>query len=432
MQRRHYLASLGVIATLSGCTGSGGDQGDQGATRAVDGVELAVEDVASGVAVETEELLEPTRSGYVALLVHLDGEVIDDQSSSLAIDDEVAVVAGGSQESARLPEEGRFLHPVDGPAYDGPTNARPGVTASGWLVFPVERDVVDDARLSWERGGEDTLEWDLGVDAEQLPDFEVTDVKIPEETELHSSATVTVEVRNVGGSRGRFVDRVTVDESEQRNTYNDETDQEYVLDVDVEPGESESASATVVQPTNFDEPVRESTIGVAGRSQTVVWAVPVRRVGDFYALPGGLEVAVTEWRRVERATREGGWTGEFEYTPDDGRQLLFVQLRARNNDDQPRRPMRADQLHLRDASGDEVDTTTHFPSLSSSREWIDPDVDVYESGDLDPGRETSGWALFGVSDRLDLRNCRLRWERSSFIRDHDAGEPHEVAAEWRL
>ncbi|ELZ48415.1 hypothetical protein C464_06940 [Halorubrum coriense DSM 10284] len=94
---------------------------------------------------------------------------------------------------------------VDGSPLDG-ASVNPGSSVSGWLLFNVPRDALDDASLAFHRDSTaapaDVI-WDVALGEVDLPAFELVDMDVPSER-AEGTQEFEFTIRNAGDGVGTF------------------------------------------------------------------------------------------------------------------------------------------------------------------------------------------------------------------------------------
>lgn len=425
MHRRRYLVALGAVTSLAGCSSSG-SSGDSvasvGETQSEDGVSVAVTDVVSSAAYEIEPGYdagqEPKMTGAQEVAILADIEVsIDDTSTIINPTERVALSAPDSDFEPNR-ESGSIEYPTTGEMFDF-SILETEDSRSGWALFITGRESIEGLNFEWETTSDNLLEWDLDLDAENLPELSVADHEIPGEVELFETAEFTVTVANDGGSTGRFVEPV----------FREHPDEGPWIDLEIGPGET-AESSIEIDPQNTFVDNESIDVQIGDTRDTIEWVTPTRELGEPYTVTGGLEVSVVDWRTATSVERESNLSlyDSIEYNPDDGEQLVFLKLRSYNGDSSDRTPMDG-SVQFRDGDSS-ISTEVEYPSFSSDpADFLDPDLTAYRDQTLGPSEEVVGWVLCRVQTTEELSGKSVLWERGF---GSDDVEPIGIKAQWTL
>lgn len=405
------------LGTIAGCTDdsgtdeSGAVEGD--AQAAASGVELEVKEVTLSHKLVTDEdesyVPDP---GNLFLFLKIESRNAGDEIVNLAHRRELRVIVGDEQFEPLKVSEGftesvpdGYTEPMRGDTYETVSDARPDVASSGILAFEIPAD-AEQAELTWAREFEQEkpLYWTLSLNPDSVPQFEIQEIKVPNEAEYYSEFQVELRVRNDGGA-GLFDRGILVEPTEDY----------YELNRQIGAGETVTITQTIEYPGQEYELTEEATIRTIFKEQTVSFVTPTREVGEFYTGPDGLKITISDYRLTDYAAREGAWDTPVEYTPDSGEDLLLVEFTIENTDSTSRVIPRNSNVTLQTEDGEHDITVEHPTSFSGDKAFVEPfRADVITENQISPGEYIEGWTLYRIPQGTNLRESYLKWSRDTW------------------
>lgn len=452
--RRRFIAlsSAGVLGSAAGCTGGDSSTDEDGsnatptgeATASGPGSAASVGETVTtetGIAITATDaqlvndamtpdgVLIPSESNHRLALVHLEAENTADAPRNLPEVEEIAMVTGGTQYPAevdfgsrRADDYTRLTDPVSGKFYEPIEDARPSVSASGWVLFDVPTN-TSGGRLSWSRSefvdGEEvalTAEWDLQFEPESLANIQIERVDAPPTALHHHEVDVVLEVSNSGGTQGTF-----------EGAIRSENLQDPVpVTTTVPAGESTTVAVSVPYPNYLlidteDGPV-ETTYSVGKQSFTVTFQSPTLGAGEGVTYPSGLYLELREIRRIGSYVTEGPFGDAMTQRPDQGYQFIAFRFLVENRSDQTLGAVGPYNFSI---LGDEE----FDPSVSLG--LADNDVsgeitgNVYANPDSIPANTSvSGWVVLEVTQGIG-QNPRIEYQ-------NETSDYPLLAPEWQI
>jgi hypothetical protein len=193
--------------------------------------------------------------------------------------------------------------PLSKQAYRGGQSVYPGVTKEGYLLFEVPEQTTD-VQLSVDPTAEDgrRATWAGTVDPDQLPEFEIRSVTVPETHPNGQPLEFEMTVRNSGGREGVFAREVRADRSGAGRT------------LEAEISKSIPADDTVEISGFVDAPVTETiTLVLDPDHRQEVKIVPAKRTfGQRFTTQSGVNIDIGSPTVVESVTTDkGGDTLEY-------------------------------------------------------------------------------------------------------------------------
>lgn len=320
-----------AVAAAAGCLG-GSDEGETDDSDASDSddsgdradqspIEMeVVEYTLADEVVVSETSSHEVPADEVFLIIKVTAENTSDAVLNLPSVSEFAAVFNGTQTDAIFspsvwgdPET--ISEPVSDDLYEGVSDARPGVSASGWLVFQIPRD-VSDVQLSFSRRDLHT-ELPVGAAPDELPHFAVTNIDVPETTHL-PTIDIRVTVVNHGGASGMWTEEVSVAAPAY---YTSEAE----LTAEIDAGDEMNVSQAV----DVRE-LGEHQITVAGESLTTKVEKPELMIGDVFSAEGVAEIAATDRYIASELRWEYGLIDEV-HEPDNGNAYLIQRMDLKNS-----------------------------------------------------------------------------------------------------
>jgi hypothetical protein len=454
MDRRQFLAlsSAGVLGSAAGCTGGDSPTDDAGsnatptseATASGPGSAASVGETVTtetGIAITATDAqlvneamtpdgkLIPSESGHRIALVRLEAENTADAPRNLPAPEEIAMVTGGTQYPAEVDFGGRrsdeytqLTEPVSGEFYESIQDARPSVSASGWVLFDVPTN-TSSGRLSWSRSefvdGEEvalTAEWDLQFDPASLANIQVDRVDAPSTALHHYEVDVVLEVSNSGGTEGTF-----------EGAIRSENLQDPVpVTATVPAGESTTVAVSVPYPNYLlidteDGPV-ETTYSIGDESFTVTFESPTLDAGEGVTYPSGLYLELREIRRIGSYVTEGPFGDPMTQRPDQGYQFLAFRFVVENRGEQTLGVVGAYNFSV-------LGDGEYDPSVALGR--TDGTVSGEISGGVYPNPESipantsvSGWVVLEVTQGVG-ENPRIEYQ-------NETSDYPMLAPEWQI
>jgi len=226
--------------------------------------------------------------------------------------------------------------------------------------------------------------------------FELVEYDLPETVSIGSSITGTIVIRNTGDSTGETTAPLYIRTPDSDwNLVN-----EYSVE-DVEPGETASLSVEIddinyINRYEFALGQSENTAVIQTISAEIDW-------GSEYTTPNGYVVRIDRPELQNTYTAEG-YNGETEESPEDRGQWAFANVYVKNE------------------TGQSAYSPTGFSLVSGSAQY-DSEIlfnepvnkgDKYESGELQPGIERSGWIVYELPADLSVSDLTMAWSKSTF------------------
>lgn len=167
MHRRRYLAGVGSLVALAGCSisGSSGDSGASvGDSHSINSLKVSLTDVAASESLEIGDETVQAASGNALVHVRLEAAAVDGKKPPLYLRDTLTLDADGrSHEPHAFAVGDRRGCPTDGQKYNGSAVATEQDAATGWLTFSAPQEHIGDLILVWDPAGYDSMAWELGL-----------------------------------------------------------------------------------------------------------------------------------------------------------------------------------------------------------------------------------------------------------------------------
>lgn len=307
----------------------------------------------------------------------------------------------------------RDVETLDGePFFDVSLSA--GESTDAFLIAQFAReDIGDGVGVDYQRDERGTLpEARFGLESDDGAElssaaFELEAVSVPDEAEIRSDPTLEYTVRNVGDEAGTF--RGIVQQRED-----DEWSDWETVSVDLEAGETETVS---VESTVTDVTAVDYRLDPFDEERTVVFQPATRDAGEWFTIPRGLELRVTEHREL--------WEIEQEYAtqmPDDGYRYVLVSIDVHRPNSDAAGYLSSigvdDDQFVLEIGENEFDQASRY--YNSYEEPVDgPSVNDVE---VSVGETATAYTYFEVPETLSLDDAVVRWEED----DGDA------EATWQL
>lgn len=359
MKRRTFLTSSGAASFgLAGCLRMGSnDSGESSAnesgsqtntatessynidnqvgdTVAVQtGIELSLQNaqVAKKVTFSDEEVYEAP-DGKLFALLQIQSTNTADTVLELPTTEEIVLTTDSNQYSSSdiYDEFGStppLTNPIEGEKYEEVTEARSGVSTSGWIGFIVP-DNITTARVSWARDtytndGSERLvaEWEVTFEPEAVPDLAVTSIDAPSSTERYQEIMLSITVENTGGRSGQFNGEVTAESLEQP----------IPVMGSVSGNSTKTFTPTVSYPVSAGhDAVSEVTYSIGSKSATVNYTIPERSFTEGYVSPSGVKTTIEDLQLADTVT-SGNQYSSLESEPNTQYAVIKVKSVATND-----------------------------------------------------------------------------------------------------
>jgi len=449
--RRNFLAlsSVGLIGA-AGCTGGGSSSEGSDTTptgeatasgpgsapsvgetvTAENGIAITATDaqLANDAMTPDGELI-PSESGHRLVLVHVEAQNTAEAPRNLPTVEELAMVTGGTQYPAevnfgprRSESYTRLTEPVSGEFYEPIENARPSVSASGWLLFDVPTN-TESARLSWSRStftgdGEVTYSaaWDLQFDPDSLSNIQIESIDAPSTALHHHDVDVILELSNTGGTEGTFESAIA----------SESLDEPVPVTATLAPGESTTVAVSVPYPNPSlllnEEGAQKVTYAVDGQSFTVTFQSPTLDPGEGASYPSGLYLEVSQIQQISEYVVEGAFGDPTTRRPEQGYQFIAFRFLVENRGDQTLGAV--GPWNFKIVADQEYDASVE---LGRSGGDVSGDISgtVYSSPDSIPANGShSGWIVLEVTQGIGS-NPRIEYQNLS-------SDYPRLAPEWEL
>jgi hypothetical protein len=225
--------------------------------------------------------------------------------------------------------------------------------------------------------------------------FEVVEYDLPETVSIGSSVSGSIVIRNAGDTAGETTAPLYVRTPDSDWNLVNEYDVE-----EVEPGET----ARLNIETNTLEYINRYEFALGRSDNTAVIQTVSAEIdwGSEYTTPEGYVIRVDRPELQNTYTAEG-YDGETEESPEDRGQWAFVNVYVKNE------------------TGQSEYSPTGFALVSGSSQFDstilfnDPvnKGDQYESGELQPGIERSGWLAYELPADLSAGDLTMAWSKST-------------------
>lgn len=428
MKRRTFLGSVSTVSTavLAGCTGDGGGALPFGGdptnvtvgTEYVDhrSVEYLVDRVEIARRLETTDgAVRQAESGSMFVFAHVIATNTEGVTELPGVEG-VKLLHGSDQiEPATGFEAGdEFASPVSGPVLEPVSDANPGTSTDGWIVFEAP-DTWSSPRVAFEippaddSESETVAEWRTEIDPATLPDIDVIGVDSRADTVgIGENATFDVAFSNDGGSNGTWAETATI----QMPAGENRTER---LTVEVATNQTQTQSVTVPAAALGNASVR------VGDATAVTTVEPASlALDETLDVHGEVNITVTDVQTADRVIMPGIW-GNHDYTPASGNQYALVRVEVFNGTGTSKPVPSHDDIAV--TVGGDAHHGTRVSSLAS--EIVAPvEGRLYESmpGDLGANTYFDAWVICGVPTEraADEFAVSIEW----------AGSNGPVRAKW--
>lgn len=221
--------------------------------------------------------------------------------------------------------------------------------------------------------------------------FEVVEYNLPETVAIDSSVSGNITVRNVGDAAGGATTQLYVQTPD--------SDWSVVNEYEIENLEAGGTTELSVEMSGFNYIDRyELALGNSDKTAVIQTVSAEIDWGNEYTTPDGYVIRIDRPELQDTYTTEG-FDGKTEESPDNRGQWAFANVYVKNE------------------TGQSSYSPTGFSLITGSSQYdsrfilSDPinKGEKYDSGDLQPGIERSGWLAYELPENLSVSDLTMAW-----------------------
>jgi hypothetical protein len=225
--------------------------------------------------------------------------------------------------------------------------------------------------------------------------FDVVEYNLPETVSIGSSVSGSIVIRNTGDSAGGTTAPLYV--------RTPDSDWSLVNEYDIEDVGAGETTMLSVEIDNLEYINRyEFAIGQSDNTAVIQTISAEIDWGNEYTTPDGYIIRVDRPELQNTYTAEG-YGGETEESPEDRGQWAFTDVYVKNETGQSEYSPTGFSLV---SGSSQYDSTILFSDPVNKGER-------YESGDLQPGIERSGWLAYELPSDLSVSDLTMAWSEST-------------------